>query len=278
MPAITICPLCRKSLLVPESLDRDVRVRCPLCSSEYVLGLVLADAVEVPLPSTNGDPSSSPVALPPEFVPVAHVAAVRENGDEPEPDEILAIDKPAGGSESAATPGTADRAGFDRQPADIATAADVPEETADASGESESPPADHDGFTLAPLEHATDEEGFTLGHPEHESPREGPPHGVSHLDFIPEADGGEAGPPVSRALTDWRAQQQKSRPSHALAKFVGVAVFGVLGVGLAYLAMSWANPAKFDYLHIWGPSKASSPSNGGPASHAPTEADKARWR
>ena len=296
MPAITICPLCRKSLVVPEGLDRETRVRCPLCTSEYPLAMVLADVVDVLMPAHGDDAAASPVALPPEFVPVAHVelrsaAAGEPEPNEPEPDDVLADDVLADDVLADDVPAE-DVKAADAEAADLVVAVFADEQPV---AEAESPtaaaehaplaesPADDDGFTWVPTAEApADDDGFTLGHPDHASPGDEAPHDVSHLDFIPGVGaGGESGPPVSRALSDWRAQQQKSRPSHVLAKFFGVAIAGVLGVSLAYLAMSWANPAKFDFLHIWGPSKTAAPSGGGsqtPSPIQPTEADEAKWR
>ena len=51
-----------------------------MCESEYALHLALGDVVEVPMPSADDASGASP-ALPPEFVPVAHVAVVVDPGD-----------------------------------------------------------------------------------------------------------------------------------------------------------------------------------------------------
>lgn len=48
MPCISSCPECHRDLTIPDALDADSRLRCPLCEGEFTAERVLADAVPFP--------------------------------------------------------------------------------------------------------------------------------------------------------------------------------------------------------------------------------------
>jgi hypothetical protein len=73
----------------------------------------------------------------------------------------------------------------------------------------------------------------------------------------PAVGGAGLGIPGAAALRRSR-QEEPSLVVH-LVKFIGIAVCGLLGIAVAYLALSLISPTHFDYLNVLGRAKKPSP-------------------
>lgn len=145
MPRIATCTSCHEQVTLPDAVDQDERVRCPICNAQYELNEVQTDTFE----SEEGDD------LPPELSPVIDTA--------PDIDITLGAEK-APEIESAPVDETApdvESIEIETEPRDEEEVAE-PEASGEGEGDEEAPQVDSsDGLTVdsddsAP-EHATDQ-------------------------------------------------------------------------------------------------------------------------
>jgi len=225
MGSISSCPICGDHLSIPEGVERQAVVRCPLCEAEFPLERAMSRALDPP----------------PELVPVARLSA--------------------GDTDALSVAGEAPNG-----PAPAATASDglIPaEETSD-------------GLSLADQESAKSEEVYAVAGAAVEEEK---PEGEKYV-FGDQAAGGPGGFGVPGAASVWRSQQARSSVLGQVGKFIGIVVGGLLGIAVAYLALSLVSPAHFDYLHLWGRPQSSAPNGKTPGTSPATPrapSDQDRW-
>ena len=98
MPSVSDCPYCGQRTGIPENLDPETMVRCPICAYEFALDHALMYAEEAP-PEHIAE-------FPPELIPVSAAAATdaAPPGETEAPAEAAASADAAGAPvESAAT-------------------------------------------------------------------------------------------------------------------------------------------------------------------------------
>ncbi len=220
MGRISNCPICGDRVSVPEGVERQALVRCPLCEAEFPLERALGGALDPP----------------PELVPVAHLSSGDAEGLTPAEDSSdglsladglsLPEEYEIGLKEEGPTAGlqTAKEEGAPR----------------DDGGTVNREPADSEEVYAVAGEAADEEE----------------PEGEKYL-FGGHAAGGPGGFGLPGAASVWRSQQAGPSALGQIGKFVGIVVGGLLGIAFAYLVLSLVSPSHFDYLHLWGRPKSS---------------------
>ena len=95
MSIISKCPRCRQQVTVPDRLDPQSRVRCPLCDAEYPLSEAMAEAP--PALILVDAPAAQEIITEPEAVSAAEVVPEAERVSEsPEAEmEVPADQRPA---------------------------------------------------------------------------------------------------------------------------------------------------------------------------------------
>jgi hypothetical protein len=255
MGSISNCPVCGNRVSIPEGIERQALVRCPLCDAEFPLERALAGALDPP----------------PELVPVAQLSAGDAEG------RSVAQDRSAG-------PAPAAKAPADLSPADetsdglslaeeyeIALKEEGPTAGPQAAKEEGAPP--DDGGT-ADREPADSEEVYAVAG---EAGEAGEPEGEKY-DFGGQAPGGPGGFGLGGAASVWRSQQAGPSVLGQIGKFLGIVLGGLFGIAFAYLVLSIVSPAHFDYLHVWGRRKPAAtdgktPGTSPAAPRAPGEKD-----
>ncbi|OHB70094.1 MAG: hypothetical protein A2V70_00440 [Planctomycetes bacterium RBG_13_63_9] len=61
MPSVSKCPKCQQAVTIPDGVDREVEVRCPLCAVVYPLGEAMAELPPALVP-VDGDGIVGPAA------------------------------------------------------------------------------------------------------------------------------------------------------------------------------------------------------------------------
>lgn len=87
---------------------------------------------------------------------------------------------------------------------------------------------------------------------------------AEHYDFA------SAAPGALGTARPWRNRQPEPSPVAGLVKFIGMGIFGLLGIAVAYLALSLISPKNFDYLNLWGKRPAEAPSQPGSNGRSPS--------
>ncbi len=263
MGSISKCPICGDRVSIPEGVERQALVRCPLCEAEFPLERAMTGALDPP----------------PELVPVAHLSA----GDAESP----SVAEDASGGPAAATAASeglspADETSDGQSLADDLSLAEEYEIALKEEGTTTGFQAANDDGTSpddgGPVhrEPADSEEVYAVAG---EAADEEKPEGERY-DFGGQAAGGPGGFGLSGAASAWRSQQAGSSVLGQTGKFIGIIVGGLLGIAFAYLVLSLVSPAHFDYLHLWGRPNASAPGGKTPgnspaAPRAPGDQD--RW-
>jgi len=111
------------------------------------------------------------------------------------------------------------------------------------------------------------EDGYALaGESRGQSEAEAEAERYDFGDVLPAAGPGLG---AAGAAAPWRSRQPEPSLAGQLGKFVGIVVGAFLGMAVAYLALSWISPGRFDYLNVWGRAKSPAADNkgqNGPAS------------
>src|SRR3990167_5239151 len=129
MSSVCDCPYCGQPTAIPENLDSDTVVRCPLCEFESPGDQALMYAVEAP--------PEHVLELPPALI------RLRTTGDGPAPPaEISQPDSPAGSSEQTAESGP--------PPADDQVAGEASAAAEDAQGRAGSDTPAPEGLSNTP--------------------------------------------------------------------------------------------------------------------------------
>jgi hypothetical protein len=81
MSSISPCPYCGQSTAVPEGLDSQTMVRCPICHYEFVLDHALINAADAPPEHIAELP---PALIPTDDTAVAEVPSSRVDAERPE--------------------------------------------------------------------------------------------------------------------------------------------------------------------------------------------------
>jgi len=234
MGSISNCPNCGDHVSIPEGVDRQAMVRCPLCEAEFPLDRAMTTAA-VP---------------PPELVPVAHLSAGSTNGP-----------TVAGNIPNGLT--LAERASDGLSPAEeTSNGLSLADETSGGPGPVEDPAGSEEIYAVA---------GAAVEEEEPESEK---------YVFGGQPAGGAEGFGVPGAAAAWRSQQAEPSALGQIGKLLGIVLGGLLGIAVAYLALSLVSPANFDYLHLWGRPRSSAPNGktpGGPPATPPGPGETDRW-
>ena len=229
------CPKCLSQVVVPDGVNSDAVVRCPLCQSEYPISEAIALAPPSLIIVSFGSPTAAelaqPMALPDEeeepisLTPVdeAFAPAVAPVADaEQLADEVLFGPPPM--PETTTTEGEMPRIGGDpwEQP--------WPEPAAQDGGNGEGFMVGGDGSMFAPAD-----EGDVVAFAEEEKT-----DGVDEVDFASITGRAPAGAPGAVAELPALPKRRKRKESSPLARVIGCLVAGGLAIlvfcyGVAYL-------------------------------------------
>ncbi len=219
MVSVSKCPRCQQLVAIPEGVDLDAAVQCPLCSEEYPLRESLPPAlIPVGLPESSSTPGSGNGV-----VSAADAAIAVEELDRPDVSEVLEPEPDDSVAEAAGSTveQAADASEQPRQPGDPDPAAD---ETSDAGM-------------------------FDFLH--NVKPSEEVNAGTSHVGARTESDvSGDLG--AGRVMSSIGERPRRKEKS-ILKEMVGALIGGFVGLLIGYYGLNYFGGERFDFLGIWLP-------------------------
>ncbi len=255
MPTISTCPRCSQMVAIPQGLDANTLVRCPLCGAEYPLDAAMD-------------------LIPPQLIPVEAFDEANLSGPEQPANQADQGEADIIRLESAAQKSIPIQASVKPPPIKPASPSDISKPVTGLVTEpffaADAKPAGDYGITPEPADETTDItappiiSSFLLQYGTGEVNAAGSPQ-----DFAP-GDAEETGETAESQLdadvysliTDHKVKAEKEssnqaelpalgrrsqrKPKSVLRIFVEVVFGGIVGITIAYIALAWIMGSRFD--------------------------------
>ncbi len=249
MISIAKCPRCQQLVSLPEGVDLDTMVQCPLCVAEYALRDSLPPAL-IPMGGAALPVGESPAAEAPpadDAIDATAAAATAELGEPTEPteapqpveDELIGAEAPDEAVAAAAAEGAAPAEG-ETPPEEAAS----PEAPADAEKPAEAPADDAGMFGFLHQD--------APASPGAEVPAAEGSHPVVDTSEPSFAGFGMSQPAGERVAASVAARPRRKEKNVA-KEMVGVAIGGFFGLLIGYYALNYFKGEEMDFLNIWLP-------------------------
>ncbi|MDY0165159.1 MAG: hypothetical protein RBS80_01360 [Thermoguttaceae bacterium] len=267
MVSISKCPRCEQFVSLPDGVDLDAMVRCPLCGAEYALRESLPPALVpigglpspiAPAPAIEGEPGETAGAAAstaasegqelglPEVTETGAETAVAAEGDaslgtSPVPGEV----QPDGfAAPLREAPETGE---LDSTPAETTETPDQQESAATAEGEQPAPGASGGGmFDFLNSGGDTAVEVGTPASGESES-ADGPTFPMFGSADAPAAAANGARP------SSIAARPRRRKEKNVVKEMIGAIIGGFVGLSIGYYGLNYLGGERFDFLNIWLP-------------------------